>query len=301
MTSICKSSLDGTTASGPIYNETVTVGGLEAIQQAVGAANLSTLMNNGADVISGMAFPSIAQFKRDPFFFTLLKQKAVAKGIFAFGLSRNNARLDLGGLDSGSYTGQIAYSKVDNSGGFWQTHGQLNGLNIKAIIDTGTSVVIGPPLAVAAACIAAGGQVTADLSLEVLCLYDANKVPKFTFSEFVPPVLRLRLHNKKHMTDPDSFTPHQPAFGSGSYTLSNDSLAFTTMNGKIVAGVIGSTIGIEDGWIVGDTFLQNVYAAFVSCSLMSSCSICLNHRSLTVFVRSLFSLVTFTFTFAGCR
>jgi cathepsin D len=155
---------DGTMATGTVYRETVTIGGLKVKNQAVGAADQSTLDDTSSNGISGFGFPSIAQFKADPVWVTLYKQgKLGSKAQFAFGLSRTKARLDLGGVDKASYSGSLVYSKVDSSSGFWQTPGTLNGKAINAvsssggaepdlpltclllqIIDTGTTVVVGP-------------------------------------------------------------------------------------------------------------------------------------------------------------
>ncbi|PWO01062.1 acid protease [Tilletiopsis washingtonensis] len=228
---------DGTMATGTVYRETVTIGGLKVKNQAVGAADQSTLDDTSSNGISGFGFPSIAQFKADPVWVTLYKQgKLGSKAQFAFGLSRTKARLDLGGVDKASYSGSLVYSKVDSSSGFWQTPGTLNGKAINAIIDTGTTVVVGPPADVLQICLAAGGTpivTPSGTSVQVLCGYTPLYRPKFVFT-----------------------------FGGASYTLSAESEAFAEQDGLTIAGIIGADIGLANAWIVGDTFLQNVYAAF---------------------------------------
>lgn len=49
------------TASGPIYQDTVSIAGLTATGQAIGSATQSTLSDQGNEGIAGMAFESISQ------------------------------------------------------------------------------------------------------------------------------------------------------------------------------------------------------------------------------------------------
>ncbi|CAD6920657.1 unnamed protein product [Tilletia controversa] len=102
---------DGSHATGDIYLESVTVGGLTAVKQAFGTATKSTLHDSGNQGIAGMAFKSIAQFNADPFFDTLVKQGTAPQNVFAFGLWPEGARLDLGHIATEAYQGEITYSK----------------------------------------------------------------------------------------------------------------------------------------------------------------------------------------------
>ncbi|KDN47745.1 acid protease [Tilletiaria anomala UBC 951] len=225
---------DGTSASGKIYNDTLTVAGLQAFGQAVGDATSSDIGSESAG-ISGMAFPSIAQFQRDPFFYTLRKQGAVSRGVFGFGLSKENARLDLGTLDSDSYEGDINWVTIDDSNGFWQTsQGTLNGVPLlTSIIDTGTTVIVGAPDQVSLICLQAGGIVIAE-GTDIFCGYvEGMAPPQFTFE-----------------------------FNGQQYMLSRDAIDFAQDGPLILTGIVGSGIGLLDGWVLGDAFLRNLYAAF---------------------------------------
>ncbi|CAD6943310.1 unnamed protein product, partial [Tilletia controversa] len=121
---------DGSHATGDIYLESVTVGGLTAVKQAFGTAT-KVCNDHGcwhlrtrlcADpathyIASPEAFKSIAQFNADPFFDTLVKQGTAPQNVFAFGLWPEGARLDLGHIATEAYQGEITYSKVDPSDG----------------------------------------------------------------------------------------------------------------------------------------------------------------------------------------
>ncbi|PWN45922.1 acid protease [Ceraceosorus guamensis] len=225
---------DGTQATGEIYTDNISVGGLTATGQAIGQARQSTLDASSSDGISGMAFPSIAQFKADPFYVSLIKQGKLDKPQFGFGLYPQGARLDLGFFNSGSYKAPLKFTNVNKAQGFWQISGaKLNGASLgdNVIVDTGTTIVLGPPLQVAGICLAAGG-VPLYQGGEVLCGY-AIGTPKFTFN-----VAGLDV------------------------TLSEQSQLLTTQGFFKIAGIVGADIGLQNGWILGDTFLQNVYAGF---------------------------------------
>jgi aspergillopepsin I len=77
----------------------------------------------------------------------------LAKPVFAATLKHNApGSYDFGFIDSSKYTGQLAYTPVNNSQGFWQftadgyrIGGQLSGGNsssINAVADTGTTLLL---------------------------------------------------------------------------------------------------------------------------------------------------------------
>ena len=225
---------DGSQAQGKIYDDTLTVAGLKAYNQAVGDATQSSLGDESAG-IAGMAFPSIAQFQRDPFFYTLKKQGAIQQGVFAFALSKSNSRLDLGGLDPAAYKGDMNWIDIDSSNGFWETSkGTLNGMPLlTSILDTGTTLIVGPPHQVATICLQAGGIASAE-GPNVFCTYTRDMPrPIFTFE-----------------------------FNGQKYEISEDAENFDEDNGVILTGLVGSTLGLADGWILGDVFLRDLYVAF---------------------------------------
>ncbi|CAD6944758.1 unnamed protein product, partial [Tilletia caries] len=224
---------DGSHATGDIYLESVTVGGLTAVKQAFGTATKSTLHDSGNQGIAGMAFKSIAQFNADPFFDTLVKQGTAPQNVFAFGLWPEGARLDLGHIATEAYQGEITYSKVDPSDGFWTTSFEVTGTDStqSGIIDTGTTLIIGPPDVVTALYKSLGVE-TQVQNGEVYGVYPTSSPPSITLT-----------------------------FNGTPFTISPDALSFQAQGDQTIGGIIGADIG-GPAWIIGDTFLQDVYAVF---------------------------------------
>ncbi|KAL9937927.1 hypothetical protein V8E36_003472 [Tilletia maclaganii] len=225
---------DGSAASGDIYEESVTVCGLTALNQAYGNATKSTLQVSGSQGFAGLAFESIAQFKSPPFFDTLVAQGTVSRNVFAFGLWPEGARLDLGHIVAEAYQGEIVYSPVDPSHGFWTTSFEVSGVEgtQTGIIDTGTTLILGPPDVVTAIYNGLGVQALTQNG-KVYGIYPTNS----------PPTITLTFNGKP-------------------FTLSPDALSFHAQGDQTIAGLIGADIGAGTAWIVGDTFLQDVYAIF---------------------------------------
>lgn len=77
--------------------------------------------------------------------------------MFAFKLAKSNSELYLGGTDTSLYTGTIEYHPVQTSSGFWKLSGasavvgsSTPATGFQTIIDSGTTIMYGPPSAVAA-------------------------------------------------------------------------------------------------------------------------------------------------------
>jgi cathepsin D len=106
-----------------------------------------------------MAFPSVSNIGKATFFLNAILQRKVPSPIFGFYLAKNGSELHLGGTNSDLYSGPIEYHPVIdmNVGNKTETaHWMLGGaevyangknakLSFKTIIDSGTSVMYGPP------------------------------------------------------------------------------------------------------------------------------------------------------------
>nr|AXN90910.1 aspartic protease [Evansstolkia leycettana] len=146
---------DGSSASGDVYKDSVTVGGITASSQAVEAAQhisqqFTQDVNN--DGLLGLAFSSINTVnpQRQLTFFDDVKSQ-LDSPLFAVTLKQNApGTYDFGYIDNSKYSGQLTYTPVDNSQGFWGFtadgyaigSGQANSERISAIADTGTTLLL---------------------------------------------------------------------------------------------------------------------------------------------------------------
>ncbi|GAD93189.1 aspartic endopeptidase Pep1/aspergillopepsin F [Paecilomyces variotii No. 5] len=148
---------DGSSASGDVYKDSVTVGGVTAPSQAVEAAlkvSSEFTQDKDNDGLLGLAFSSIntVKPKSQTTFFDTVKSELDAP-LFAVTLKHNApGSYDFGYIDNSKYTGKIAYTDVDNSQGFWGFtadgytvgNGQASSDQINGIADTGTTLLMLP-------------------------------------------------------------------------------------------------------------------------------------------------------------
>jgi len=144
---------DGSGASGNVYTDTVTVGGVTASKQAVEAAKQISAQfqqDTDNDGLLGLAFSSINTVspKAQNTFFDNVKS-SLAQPLFAVGLKHGEPGVyDFGFTDSSKYTGSLVYTDVDNSQGFWSfnvdgyTAGSTSGSGFSGIADTGTTLLL---------------------------------------------------------------------------------------------------------------------------------------------------------------
>nr|ACC68942.1 cathepsin D (predicted) [Rhinolophus ferrumequinum] len=148
------------TVSVPCNSALLGLGGVKVERQVFGEATKQpgiTFIAAKFDGILGMAYPRISVNNVLPVFDNLMQQKLVDKNIFSFYLNRDpNAQpggeLMLGGTDSRYYKGALSYLNVTRKA-YWQVHMDQvdvgNSLTLckagcEAIVDTGTSLIVGP-------------------------------------------------------------------------------------------------------------------------------------------------------------
>ncbi|KAJ5819387.1 Peptidase aspartic catalytic [Penicillium riverlandense] len=145
---------DGSSASGNVFQDTVTVGGVQATSQAVEAAEQVSkrfVSDRNNDGILGLAFSSINTVlpQQQLTFFDTVKSQ-LAQPLFAACLKHNQPGVyDFGFIDQTKFTGSLAYTPVDSSQGFWMfsadnyTIGSAAaGSSISGIADTGTTLLL---------------------------------------------------------------------------------------------------------------------------------------------------------------
>jgi cathepsin D len=105
--------------------------------------------------ILGLAFPAISNLNENPFFVTANDAGATDANQFGFYLASTGSELYLGGTNDAKYSGDIEFNAVDSSQGFWQATGAKAKVGstsavtgFDTIIDSGTTLMYGPPAAV---------------------------------------------------------------------------------------------------------------------------------------------------------
>jgi hypothetical protein len=147
---------DGSMASGTVGFDTVTIGGVTAQKQAVELAqkvSSTFVQDRNSDGLIGLAFSSINQVQpqqQKTFFDNVMPN--LEKPVFTADLEKDaSGTYEFGTIDSSKYSGQISYTPVDNSQGFWQitsdsytvggTQHSCSGCS-PAIMDTGTTLIL---------------------------------------------------------------------------------------------------------------------------------------------------------------
>ncbi|CAG8527687.1 2573_t:CDS:1 [Ambispora gerdemannii] len=233
--------------SGVIAVDDISIAGAKAKGQIFGlSTKMSDFFTNAKfDGILGMGLDKLSSQNAKTPFTQLVEQKAVKDPVFGFFLGRqkdgrgNKSQLTLGGVDSTKFTGQLKYNKLVGKNGYWEialgdasVNGKPLGFSKKtAIIDTGTTLLIVPPADAAAIHKAIKGSVNQQGEYFVPC--NTKAVVSLTF-------------------------------GGVTYKISPKDLARerTNQHNLCVSGIAGDNIGGPNQWLVGDTFLKNVYSAY---------------------------------------
>lgn len=91
---------------------------------------------------------------QNPFFTTAVAQGSAKQYIFSFKLAHTGSELYVGGTNPAHYSGAIEYHNLSSNVGYWQIGGASVHVNSKpvsgvakfqTIIDSGTTIMYGPP------------------------------------------------------------------------------------------------------------------------------------------------------------
>ncbi|XP_040009904.1 pepsin A-like [Xiphias gladius] len=228
--------------TGYLGKDTVEVGGISLPNQLFGLSQSEAtfLSYMKADGILGLAFQSIAVDNALPVFDNMVKQGLVSQPLFSVYLSSNSeqgSEVVFGGLDSRYYTGSISWIPL-TSATYWQI--QMDSVTIngqvvacsggcQAIIDTGTSLIVGPNNEINNINSWVGASTNQYGDATVNC-QNIHSMPDVTFT--------LNGH---------AFTISPPAYVSQTYYGCNTGF-----------GQGGS----QQLWILGDVFIREYYAVF---------------------------------------
>ncbi|XP_060882984.1 napsin-A [Labrus mixtus] len=239
--------------SGFISEDTVSVAGLPIPKQQFGEALKQpgiTFAVARFDGLLGMGYPSISVANVTPVFDTAMAAKLLPQNIFSFYISRDTTsavggELMLGGTDPQYYTGDLHYINVTRKA-YWQI--KMNAVEVgnqltlckagcQAIVDTGTSLMVGPVEEIRALNKAIG-------ALPLLMgeyLIDCKRIPTL-------PVISFNIGGKMFNLTGDDYVMKESQMGS-SICLSG----FMAMDIPPPAGPL---------WILGDVFIGKYYTVF---------------------------------------
>ncbi|KAI0124788.1 aspartyl protease [Xylariales sp. AK1849] len=259
---------------GENYVDDLTIAGLTAQNQTLisvtTAAGFTTV---NADGLCGMAFSSIAQDNGTTFFENLVAQGSVETDEFSFYLGRisggteNDSELTLGGRDTSKYTGDFVTVPV-TSQTYWQialddvkVNGNSTGAAGQAAIDTGTTILVAPTAAARTIFKSIPRTLGLTLAGELIYLYpcdtDESYVPSLTFAgvDLAINPLDFKLGSLSAL-DVDNLA-------LGNETTAAQIRSHIALADICIAGVIGGDLtGVDDLYIVGDTFIKNWYSVF---------------------------------------
>lgn len=115
----------------------------------------SSFSGDPIDGIFGLAYPAISNLRQNPWFNNAIESGVVSSGVFGFKLASSGSELYLGGTNPSHYSGSIEYHTIDQSTGFWQAReaksvvgSKSPNSNFDTIIDSGTTIMYGPPAAI---------------------------------------------------------------------------------------------------------------------------------------------------------
>ncbi|KAG8007162.1 Cathepsin D [Nibea albiflora] len=239
--------------SGFISGDTVSIAGLPVPAQQFGEAVKQpgiTFAVARFDGVLGMAYPSISVANVVPVFDTAMAAKLLPQNIFSFYISRDpkatvGGELILGGTDPQYYTGDLHYVNVTRKA-YWQI--KMDGIQVgnqlslcktscQAIVDTGTSLLVGPAAEVRALQKAIG-------ALPLLMgeyFIDCKKIPSL-------PVISFNIGGKMFNLTGEDYVLRETQMGV-SICLSG----FMAMDIPPPAGPL---------WILGDVFIGKYYTVF---------------------------------------
>ncbi|GBE79639.1 acid protease [Sparassis latifolia] len=235
---------DGSTVSGPVFTETVNVAGIKSTGQYFSPVTTlsSSFANDPIDGILGLAYPALSNLGHTPFFNNAKSQGSVSTGIFGFKLAKTGSELYLGGTDTSLYTGAPEYHAVNGSA-FWQltnaktvVNGKIVNSGFQTIIDSGTTIMYGPPSAVQAFYASVPGASLNNAQ------YGYYQYPCAS-----PPTVAFNWGGK-------NFTVSSANFNLGKVSSTST---------YCIGALAGQNLGLGTNvWLLGDSYMKNVYSAF---------------------------------------
>eukprot|EP01027_Heterolobosea_sp_BB2_P001175 GEZU01001785.1.p1 GENE.GEZU01001785.1~~GEZU01001785.1.p1 ORF type:complete len:292 (-),score=126.02 GEZU01001785.1:80-955(-) len=227
---------------GYLSSDNVRVAGVTVRDQTFGEATTlaSFFAQTNIDGILGLAFPSIAADGVTPVFDEMVSQGLVQSPVFSVYLDSTpgdaNSAIIFGGIDNNLYNGTIAYTPVTHEQ-YWEiafSDVYVGGRNqhfclfvkCSAIVDTGTSLIVGPTSAVE------------KLMSQINVASDCSNIDSL-------PTISFNIGGQDYPLTPAQYVIQEQA-DDGSM--------------QCAAGIDDSQ-GLSF-WILGDTFIRGYYTVF---------------------------------------
>ncbi|XP_047428209.1 napsin-A [Mugil cephalus] len=239
--------------TGFISGDTVSVAGLSVAKQQFAEAVKQpgiTFAVARFDGVLGLAYPAISVAGVTPVFDSAMEAKLLPHNLFSFYISRDpkaavGGELVLGGTDPQFYSGDLHYVNVTRKA-YWQIHmsrvsvgDQLSlcGDGCQAIVDSGTSLIVGPSQEVRALQKAIG-------ALPLLMgeyLIDCKKIPSL-------PLISFNIGGKIFNLTGEDYVVKESQMGVS----------------ICLSGFMGMDIPPPAGplWILGNVFMGRYYTVF---------------------------------------
>ncbi|PPR01067.1 hypothetical protein CVT26_016014 [Gymnopilus dilepis] len=248
--------------SGSMGSDSVKMGGFTVASQTFVTVNsvTSNVLQGEISGLMGLAFSTLAVTRATPFWQALLNANQFSSPDMSFWLARanpsstaeevNGGVFTLGGTNSSLFSGDIDFQQFPvNTPSYWlqtlssvtvngQTVDVATGPSVLSAIDTGTTLIVGPANDVAAIWEAVPNSSPSDVSsgfFRYPCSAEVN--------------ISLSFGGKTWPIDPRDMNIGQETPRS-SFCLG----ALMTVDGQGASGT--------PSWIIGDTFLKNVYTVF---------------------------------------
>ncbi|KAK4102657.1 acid protease [Parathielavia hyrcaniae] len=232
---------------GTVGEDTVSFAGLTVDVVSFGLANYThpDFRHFAFDGILGL---SMGASVTGTFLQTLKAKKLVDSLVVSMSLNRdsdgsNDGQVTFGGVDKAKYTGEISYNNIQSpqkERGEWAIKMDALGFNgTKAgvanrlsYIDTGTSFVFAPP---------------DDLDALFKLVPGSSSFKNGDYMEYRVPC--------------DTTLPINLSFGGVTYGISARDWVAQKSENECISNLYGYEV-FEGAWLVGDTFLKNVYSVF---------------------------------------
>jgi len=195
------------------------------------------------DGLVGLGFQSNSIDSKKTVFDNAIEQGLLDKAVFSFYLGNNqDGELTIGGIDYSKFNGPLSWVSILDTSGFWKVNidsinvgGKVNVPSSTAILDSGTSLIIGPTLMIYQLVMAMEATSFLDSAGGAQFFIDCAKVDDI-------PDVTFRLGGKDY------------AIAGRDLILENNQ-----ENYCMIAMMGGNN---ADTWILGDVFMRKYYTVF---------------------------------------